>query len=199
MKAPTGDLPGKLIWKNGEIRQGGGPAPPGEAASLLIFQRGGRCFGIPLSQVYEVTFPLDPSDIPGKPEIAEGIINLHGEIFTLVKTRCLPGFLPLDPDCLDPPEKIVEERMIFLSPTPVPGGKMKIALRVDRVIGTFPVPTPGDVPPPVVGAREETQASPQSAEILFSEDERLEVQVLNIKEMTDTIIYAFRSHGQQGK
>lgn len=162
---------------------------PDGNSTFLLFRMGNQTWGISLSGVRETLFPLESSRIPGNPDIAEGAINLHGEMYLLLKTPLLLGASSAD---LPPPERRDEERTIFLSPIPVTGGEMKIAFRVDRILGIFPGRTVNLRPP----REDHIPAEISFPALIFGlsspDGDPSEISVLDVSAVGNTVLRSFR-------
>lgn len=65
------------------ILEGGGD---GEV-QLVVFQLGAEEFGVDISQVREIIKPTEITKMPNSPEFVEGVINLRGQITTIMDLR----------------------------------------------------------------------------------------------------------------
>lgn len=66
---------------------------PGEYATFHV---GGILLGIPIQQVEEINRLLDVTQVPHSPEYVCGVVNLRGEVVTILDLRSILGLEPLD-------------------------------------------------------------------------------------------------------
>ncbi len=62
-----------------------------ENDKYLVFRVGTSYYGISLSEIVEVTEKLDTVPTPNTPDHVIGVVNLRGEVITVVDTRHLLG------------------------------------------------------------------------------------------------------------
>lgn len=64
---------------------------------ILVFECQGRCFAVPISYVQRVVLSAEPVHLPGAPDIVLGILNVAGEIVTVLdfarRVGCAPTTL----------------------------------------------------------------------------------------------------------
>lgn len=87
---------------------------------VLVFEVDGVALGVAASQVQEVLRAAALFDLPERPEVVEGGLNLRGAIVPVVSGRAALG-RPARP--LDPSDHLIVLR-----------GSQPIALRVDRAV-----------------------------------------------------------------
>ena len=63
-----------------------------EISQYCTFRVGNNLFGVPVLEVQEVIFPLPKTNVPLAQEQIRGLINLRGQIVTLIGLRHLFGF-----------------------------------------------------------------------------------------------------------
>ncbi len=56
-------------------------------AQLVVFQLGKEDFGVDIDQVREIIKPTEITKMPNSPEFVEGVINLRGQITTIMDLR----------------------------------------------------------------------------------------------------------------
>ncbi len=66
----------------------------GETVQVIVFRLGEERYGVDISQVREIIRPSQITRIPNAPEFVEGVINLRGQITTIVNLRKRFGMLP---------------------------------------------------------------------------------------------------------
>src|SRR3546814_1553136 len=59
----------------------------GEIARWVCFGLGTKEYGLPILQVHEVMRPLPIEAVPGAPAIVLGVINLRGQVVTVIDLR----------------------------------------------------------------------------------------------------------------
>src|SRR3546814_8499420 len=59
----------------------------GEFARWVCFGLGTQEYGLPILQVHEVLRPLPIEAVPGAPDIVLGVINLRGQVVTVINLR----------------------------------------------------------------------------------------------------------------
>ncbi len=62
-----------------------------ENDKYLVFRVGSSFYGISLSEIVEVTEKLETVPTPNSPDHVLGVVNLRGEVITVVDTRMLLG------------------------------------------------------------------------------------------------------------
>jgi purine-binding chemotaxis protein CheW len=68
----------------------------GAPAQYVTFCAGDLLLGVPIEQVEEINRMADPTPVPHAPECVRGVINLRGEVVTVVDLRTVLGFDPLE-------------------------------------------------------------------------------------------------------
>jgi purine-binding chemotaxis protein CheW len=94
--------------------------------SVLVFQLGGRRFGLPLASVREVIRAVAMVGLPGAPPVVEGVIDLRGTAVPVLDLRARFG---LPPRRLSPDDFLVTAR----------AGERLVAVRVDAVEWLVPL------------------------------------------------------------
>lgn len=69
-------------------------AMKGETVQVIVFRLGEERYGVDISQVREIIRPSQITKIPNAPEFVEGVINLRGQITTIVNLRKRFGIPP---------------------------------------------------------------------------------------------------------
>lgn len=69
-------------------------AMKGETVQVIVFRLGEERYGVDISQVREIIRPSQITRIPNAPDFVEGVINLRGQITTIVNLRKRFGMLP---------------------------------------------------------------------------------------------------------
>ncbi len=69
-------------------------AMKGETVQVIVFKLGEERYGVDISQVREIIRPSQITKIPNAPEFVEGVINLRGQITTIVNLRKRFGLPP---------------------------------------------------------------------------------------------------------
>ncbi len=64
----------------------------------VTFRLDGETYGINVMQVQEVLRMTEVAPVPGAPDYVVGIINLRGNVVTVIDTRKRFGLMPKDPD-----------------------------------------------------------------------------------------------------
>ncbi|NGY06893.1 chemotaxis protein CheW [Solimonas terrae] len=59
----------------------------GEFARWVCFGLGSQEYGLPILQVHEVLRPLPIEPVPGAPDIVPGVVNLRGQVVTVIDLR----------------------------------------------------------------------------------------------------------------
>ena len=65
-----------------------------ETVQVIVFNLGGERYGVDVSQVREIIKPSQITRIPNAPDFIEGVINLRGQITTIVNLRKRFGMEP---------------------------------------------------------------------------------------------------------
>ncbi|MCX8172842.1 MAG: chemotaxis protein CheW [Archaeoglobaceae archaeon] len=75
-------------------------AMKGETVQVIVFRLGEERYGVDISQVREIIRPSQITKIPNAPDFVEGVINLRGQITTIVNLRKRFGLAskPIDND-----------------------------------------------------------------------------------------------------
>jgi len=69
-------------------------AMKGETVQVIVFKLGEERYGVDISQVREIIRPSQITRIPNAPDFVEGVINLRGQITTIVNLRKRFGMPP---------------------------------------------------------------------------------------------------------
>ncbi|MEM0088556.1 MAG: chemotaxis protein CheW [Archaeoglobaceae archaeon] len=69
-------------------------AMKGETVQVIVFKLGDERYGVDISQVREIIRPSQITRIPNAPDFVEGVINLRGQITTIVNLRKRFGMPP---------------------------------------------------------------------------------------------------------
>jgi len=93
---------------------------PDHVNQVVVFNLGDEQYGVDISQVKEIIRPSHITKIPSAPDFVEGVINLRGQITTIVNLRKRFGL---------PPKDIDDETRIIV----VEHGKNVIGMIVDSV------------------------------------------------------------------
>jgi purine-binding chemotaxis protein CheW len=64
-----------------------------ETKQFVIFDLGCEHYGVEISQVREIIRPKDMTRIPNAPDYVEGVINLRGQVTTIINLGRRLGFL----------------------------------------------------------------------------------------------------------
>ena len=96
-------------------------APSSETATaqVLVFELGGRRFGLPAAAVREVVRAVEIVALPKAPAVVEGVINVRGRVVPVLDVR---GRFRLPAKPLEPSDHLIVAKA---------GGRV-VALRVDR-------------------------------------------------------------------
>ena len=89
-------------------------------AQYSTFFLEGHLYGLPVEKVQEVVRPLPVTGVPLSPEFVVGLVNLRGQVVTVIGLRQLFGL----------PQRVVEDRMYVVCPSD--GGGL-VAFEVDAV------------------------------------------------------------------
>lgn len=65
---------------------------------IVVFKLGEEKYGVDISQVREIIMPAQITRIPNAPEFVEGVINLRGQITTIINLRKRFGMEPKEID-----------------------------------------------------------------------------------------------------
>ncbi len=95
------------------------PFPDSHTTQVLIFEIGGRRFGLPAAVVREVVRAVEIVPLPKAPAVVEGIIAVRGSVVPVLDVR---SRFRLPPKPLEPADHLIVARA---------GGRV-VALRVDR-------------------------------------------------------------------
>ncbi len=60
---------------------------PRSRLEFLIFELGGRRYGLPVADVREIVRAVPLVPLPGAPAVIEGVINLHGRVIPVLDLR----------------------------------------------------------------------------------------------------------------
>ncbi|MFN3383316.1 MAG: chemotaxis protein CheW [Archaeoglobaceae archaeon] len=69
-------------------------AMKGDTVQVIVFKLGEERYGVDISQVREIIRPTQITRIPNAPDFVEGVINLRGQITTIVNLRKRFGMPP---------------------------------------------------------------------------------------------------------
>jgi purine-binding chemotaxis protein CheW len=130
-----------------------------ERFDVLVFEVGGRRFGLPAAAVREVVRAVALAPLPKAPAIVEGVINVRG---TLVPVLNIRGRFGLPPKPLEHTDHLVLAR----------AGPRLVALRVDRARDLLPL-TRADLAPArsvVPGAEYVTWVAKAPEEVILIHD-----------------------------
>jgi purine-binding chemotaxis protein CheW len=86
---------------------------------VLVFEVGGRRYGLPAADVRELIRAVAVVPLPGAPPLVEGVINVRGRVVPVLDVRARLG-LPAKPP--EPADHLIVAR----------AGERPVALRVDR-------------------------------------------------------------------
>lgn len=126
----------------------------------VTFSLDGETYGVNVMQVQEVLKLTEVAPVPGAPEYVLGIINLRGNVVTVVDTRRLFGLPPRQSDDAT--------RIVILE---VDG--QVVGILVDSVAEVFELDTSRVETAPTVGSEEGSRY----IQGVYSQDERLVVLV----------------------
>ncbi|HEY4125372.1 MAG TPA: chemotaxis protein CheW [Rhizomicrobium sp.] len=100
---------------------------------ILVFEAGGRLFGLGIEDVERVLPALRPVPLPQSAAGFQGIVNLHGDAITVIDLRAWFG---------DSAREVrVDDLLIVLR-----AGKRRVALHVERALGVTAI-SQSDVQP----------------------------------------------------
>ena len=71
---------------------------------VIVFKLGNERYGVEISQVREIIKPTQITRIPNAPDFVEGVINLRGQITTIINLRKRFG---MDPKPIDNDTRII--------------------------------------------------------------------------------------------
>jgi len=69
-----------------------------ETTQVIVFTLGDEKYGVDISQVREIIRPTKITKIPNAPDFVEGVINLRGQITTIINLRKRFGLPPKEID-----------------------------------------------------------------------------------------------------
>ena len=69
-----------------------------QTVQVVVFNLGDEKYGVDISQVREIIKPTQITRIPNAPEFVEGVINLRGQITTIINLRKRFGMEPKEID-----------------------------------------------------------------------------------------------------
>jgi purine-binding chemotaxis protein CheW len=69
-----------------------------ETVQVIVFNLGDEKYGVDISQVREIIRPTQITRIPNAPDFVEGVINLRGQITTIINLRKRFGMEPKEID-----------------------------------------------------------------------------------------------------
>lgn len=113
----------------------------GEVLQWVTFQLEKETYGINVMQVQEVLRYTDIAPVPGAPAYVLGIINLRGNVVTVIDTRCCFGL---------PSAQVNENSRIVI----IEAQKQVIGIMVDSVAEVVYLRTADIDPAPAVGTDE---------------------------------------------
>ena len=119
-------------------------APAPCASRWVTFLLDGETYGIDVLQVQEVLRLAEVAPVPGAPDHVLGIINLRGNIVTVLDSHRRFGVTPRKPD--DATRIIVVE-----------AGSQVVGIVVDRVTGVVEIPHPAIEKAPNVGGQDRSR------------------------------------------
>ncbi|ADB58427.1 chemotaxis protein CheW [Archaeoglobus profundus] len=70
----------------------------GETIQVIVFSLGEERYGVDITQVREIIRPTKITRIPNAPDFVEGVINLRGQITTIINLRKRFGLPPKEID-----------------------------------------------------------------------------------------------------
>ena len=73
--------------------------PDNSLVQLVLFRLSGEIYGINVLQVQEILRITDIAPVPGASNDIIGIINLRGNVVTVIDARIRFGLVPTEPDC----------------------------------------------------------------------------------------------------
>lgn len=69
-----------------------------ETVQVIVFKLGDEKYGVDINQVREIIRPTQITRIPNAPDFVEGVINLRGQITTIINLRKRFGMEPKEID-----------------------------------------------------------------------------------------------------
>lgn len=72
----------------------GRPAAASDELEIVSFHLDGALLGIPIAQVEEVNHQLDLTPVPHAPACVRGVVNLRGDVVTVIDLRAALGLPP---------------------------------------------------------------------------------------------------------
>ena len=69
-----------------------------ETVQVIVFKLGDEKYGVDINQVREIIRPTQITRIPNAPDFVEGVINLRGQITTIINLRKRFGMEPRNVD-----------------------------------------------------------------------------------------------------
>ena len=134
-------------------------ATTADEMEFVTFYVGNILIGVEIHQVEEINRHVDVTTVPHAPEYVRGVINLRGEVVTVVDLRAILGL---------PPAEITQQTRTVV----VHSKDEQIGLLVDRIADVIKTRTDGIDPPPAnIGGLEGR---------FFSGVHKLEVELLVI-------------------
>lgn len=123
------------------------PAQAEDAAIRWVtFHMGEETYGINVMQVQEVLRYTEIAPVPGAPDYVLGIINLRGNVVTVIDTRARFGL---------PPREVDDATRIVIIEGDAGGAKGQVVgILVDRVSEVMDLPMSAVEPAPNVGSDE---------------------------------------------
>jgi len=116
-------------------------AVDGDVTQWVTFRLGEETYGVDVLKVQEVLRVTEISPVPGAPPYVLGIINLRGNVVTVIDTRTRFGL---------PPKEVDEASRIVV----IDHDRKVLGMLVDSVSEVAYVPTAKVEPPPNVGTDE---------------------------------------------
>lgn len=110
------------------------PAAVDEVA-CVTFRCGGLLAAVEIERVQEINRHLQTTDVPGAPGTVRGVINLRGQVMTVVDPRAILG--------LEPAVRLPTSRNVIVT-----SGDERIGLWVDAVADYLRLPADELLPPP---------------------------------------------------
>lgn len=65
-------------------------------SSVVVFRLGAENYGVPIEAVREIIPPSEVTPVPGAPGFFEGILNVRGELVSVINMRRFAGMEELD-------------------------------------------------------------------------------------------------------
>ncbi len=109
------------------------------SSRFVCFVLGEQSYGVGVDQVREVLRMTDIASVPGAPAACRGVINLRGQIVSVLDLRRMLG--------LSPAQETPQSRLLVVDHT-----EGTLALQVDRVMDLFTVADALIEPTPAVNA-----------------------------------------------